>query len=142
MRIHPKKVRKIQTYFSAILLIAIIVTIFYFNSSTIFAFKSKGATKLVVIITGDNIQSSGRECTILIRAVDDEGILDTSRDDTVRLTITAGPTAKISKEKVVLKNGEASAKVVSYVAEPVYIDAIWEDGKSYLRPGANVVFYF
>ena len=102
---------------------------------------SMNATKLVVIITRSNMIRPGEECTLLIRAVNDNGILDTSRDDTVKIYIKAGPTAKIDKEKVILKNGQAKVKIVSFVTETVIIYAEWESGRSYLRPGENVVFY-
>ena len=99
------------------------------------------ATKLVIIITGNNMMRPGQECTLLIRAVNDHGILDTSRNDVVKTYIKAGPTANIDKEKVILKNGQATIKIVSFVAELVFIYAVWESGESYLRPAENVVFY-
>jgi hypothetical protein len=102
---------------------------------------SLNATKLVIIITGSNMIRPGQECTLLIRAVNDKGILDTSRNDTVKTYIKAGPTAKIDKEKVILKNGQAEVKIVSFVTETVFIYAEWESGKSYLKTGENVVFY-
>jgi hypothetical protein len=102
---------------------------------------SMNATKLVIIITGSNMIRPGKECTLLIRAVNDKGLLDTSRDDAVKTYIKAGPTAKIDKEKVILENGQATVKIVSFVTETVFIYAEWESGRSYLRPGENVVFY-
>ena len=139
----------------AIILVIVLVSVYYYRveqerlqqellikeESNRISISSVDATKLVIIITGNNLMRPGQECTLLIRAVNDKGLLDTSRDDVVKMHIEAGPTAKIDKEKVILKNGQATVKIVSFVVELVFIHAVWESGRSYLRPGENAVIY-
>ncbi|MFC1506391.1 hypothetical protein ACFLQ6_04900 [Thermoproteota archaeon] len=125
--------------------VSIAIILLAFNEITLFTIKSSApeihATKLAVIIDGDNIQHPGRECKIVIRAVDDNGVLDTSRNDTIQIAINAGPTARVSSEIVTLKNGEATVMIITYVSELVYIYAYWVSGPSYLDVGHNLVHY-
>ncbi len=98
--------------------------------------KQPEATRLVIFLPG--IERS-TEKTLRVAAVTDEGKIDTTRDDTVELSINneGRMRFKDSSKNVQLKliNGEANATVISDQSHGVSIfKARWIGGKTPLQP--------
>jgi hypothetical protein len=94
------------------------------------------ATKLMLFIP-QNIKLL-REETISVKALTDEGIVDTARDDLVELSLNKESQIRFKNGektiKVQLNKGEAEAQIMTGTAmETVIFRATWISGKSPLQ---------
>jgi hypothetical protein len=129
---------KLQRVFSVTTLIVIILgLISSFGSEVqIPTLKERSATKLVIVYERIHIGVDD-PTEITMRAVNDEGIIDTSRDDLLQLNVTPFShltcRAELSAYTLRLQNGTATAVLVGEAMEMVKLTVTWKDGKSELK---------
>lgn len=146
MRIKPLDVRKAQRLFSVVVLLGLVTAIapqlaskveVQFPTPTI-----SGATKLMIFQEGYNIEPD-RTVELTIRAVDEEGSVDTDREDLVELNITSlsyiTTRSELSSTTLKLQNGTATVLFTGHATEMVRVTANWKDGKSELKPGMLII---
>ena len=94
------------------------------------------ATKLVVAASTTFIPLD-KPVKLTIKAVDDRGKIDSTRNDVVELSLTSTsyskPSAQLSIKKIQLKKGTGSAYIQGEVPEVVDITVQWKKGKSQLE---------
>lgn len=142
MELNSIHVRKAQRIFSVVVLIFIAATIAPQLSSEIKVQvptpQETGATKLMIFHEGYNIEQD-RTVELTIRAVDNDGTIDTSRNDTVELNATSlsylTTRSELSATMFSLQNGTATVSFTGHAQEMVRITASWKSGKSELKPG-------
>ena len=140
MTIDSMHIRKAQRLFSVILLVAMVLTIAPNVVSKVQEQvptpESTGATRLVIFHEGYNIELD-RSSPLSIRAVDNTGEIDASRDDIVELNLTSlsymKTQAKLSTTTVKLENGTAQVFVIGTKTELVRITVNWKSGRSELK---------
>ncbi|MEM3003788.1 MAG: hypothetical protein QXO25_00010 [Candidatus Bathyarchaeia archaeon] len=139
-------VRKAQRLFSIIILLGIISAVAP-NVATKVEFQAPtptatGATRLMIFHEGYNIEL-GRPTELTVRAVNEEGLVDTSRDDLVQLNITSlsymSTRSELSPTTLRLQNGSATAFLIGRATEMVRITAEWKDGRSELKSALVVL---
>jgi hypothetical protein len=146
MILEPLEIRKAQRLLSIIILLGVIFTIaprvvteVEFQAPTP---KVTGATKLMILHEGYNIEL-GKPTELTVRAVDDEGLVDTSRDDLVQLNITSlsyiSTRSELSATTLRLQNGSATAFIIGRATEMVRITAEWKEGRSELKSALVVL---
>ncbi|MBS7623152.1 hypothetical protein KEJ39_05700 [Candidatus Bathyarchaeota archaeon] len=146
MMLKPLEVRKAQRLFSIIILLGIIsaaapgvVTKVEFQAPTP---TVTSATKLMILHEGYNIEL-GKPTELTVRAVNEEGLVDTSRDDLVQLNITSlsymSTHSELSATTLRLQNGSATAFVIGRATEMVRITAEWKEGRSELKSALVVL---
>ena len=129
---------KLQRLFSVTTLIVTILGLFssFGSEGQIPTLKKSSATKLVIVYERIHIGVDD-PTEITIRAVNDEGIIDTSRDDLLQLNVTPFSyqtcRAELSTYTLRLKNGTATAVLVGEAMEMVKLTVTWKDDKSELR---------
>lgn len=94
------------------------------------------ATKLIVVASTTFIPLD-KPVELTIKAIDDAGNLDATRDDIVELYLTSvsydKPLAKLTAKKIQLINGISSVYIQGEVPEVVNITVQWKEGKSPLK---------
>jgi len=142
MRINSMHIRKAQRVFSVALLVAIVLAVAPNVVSKVQeqapTAESTGATRLVIFHEGYNIEV-GRSSPLSIRAVDNTGEIDVSRDDLVELNLTSlsymRTAAKLSTTTLKLENGTAQLSIIGTTTEVVRITVNWKSGRSELKSG-------
>ncbi|MCJ7761186.1 hypothetical protein MUP59_08640 [Candidatus Bathyarchaeota archaeon] len=142
MRINSMHIRKAQRVFSVALLVAIVLAVAPNVVSKVQEQvptpESTGATRLVIFHEGYNIEV-GRSSPLSIRAVDNTGEIDVSRDDLVELNLTSlsymRTAAKLSTTTLKLENGTAQLSIIGTTTEVVRITVNWKSGRSELKSG-------
>lgn len=142
MRTNSMHIRKAQRLFSLALLVAIVLAVAPNVVSKVQEQvptpESTGATRLVIFHEGYNIEV-GRSSPLSIRAVDNTGEIDASRDDLVELNLTSlsymRTAAKLSTTTLKLENGTTQVSIIGTTTEVVRITVNWKSGKSELKSG-------
>jgi len=142
MRINSMHIRKAQRLFSVALLVAIVLAVAPNVVSKVQEQvptpESTGAIRLVIFHEGYNIEV-GRSSPLSIRAVDNTGEIDVSRDDLVELNLTSlsymRTAAKLSTTTLKLENGTAQLFIIGTTTEVVRITVNWKSGRSELKSG-------
>lgn len=101
------------------------------------------ATKLLVV-SPTAFMDLGEPTEMIVKAIDDAGNLDATRNDLVELSVRSishnTSTARLSATSIRLQNGAGSVYVVGDIAEVVDVTATWKDGPSPLKPSAVRLF--
>jgi hypothetical protein len=94
------------------------------------------ATKLIVVSSTTFI-SLDKPLKLTIKAIDDKGHLDATRDDIIELYLTSvsydKPMAKLNPRRIKLINGTGSAYIEGKVSEVVDVTIHWKEGISPLE---------
>jgi hypothetical protein len=142
MKLDSMRIRKVQRVFSIAVLLIIIATIVPRLSSEVEVQvptpKVTGATRLMIFHEGYNVEQD-KTVELTIRAVDNDGAIDTSRNDTLELNATslsyANTRSELGASKLRLQGGVAKVTFIGHAQEMVRITVNWEDGKSELKSG-------
>ncbi|WP_455280338.1 hypothetical protein [[Eubacterium] cellulosolvens] len=117
--------------FSIILLTALVLII-----TLSFIPQDSQATKLVLVASTTFIPLD-KPVKLTIKAIDDAGKVDTTRNDIVELNLTSvsydKPSAKLTTKKIQLIEGVGSVHIQGEVPEVVDITVQWKEGKSPLE---------
>ena len=123
--------RKTLFLFTIILVTVLAVIISYF-----FIPRDTQATKLVVVASTTFIPLD-KPVKLTIKAVDDTGKLDTTRNDVVELYLTSvsydKPSAQLTENKIQLTDGIGSVYIQGKIPEVIDITVQWKEGKSPLE---------
>jgi len=144
MRLTPIQIRKSQRLFSVAVLIMVMSGIAYCLASEfkIPTLKEPGTTKLMIVYECIHVGVND-PAEITVRAVDDEGIIDTSRDDLIQLNITSlsypNCRAELSTSTLTLKNGTVTVILTGQAMEMVKITVSWKEGESELKPNVAIL---
>jgi hypothetical protein len=114
----------------------IVVTAILVITSLSFVPRDSQATKLVVVASTTFIPLD-KPVKLTVKAIDDAGNLDTTRNDIVELYLTSvsydKPMAQLTAKKIQLMDGIGSAYIQGEVPEVVDITVQWKEGKSPLE---------
>lgn len=114
----------------------ILVTAIAVITSLSFIPRDSQATKLVVVASTTFIPLD-KPVKLTIKAIDDAGNLDTTRNDIVELYLTSvsydKPMVQLTVKKIQLMDGIGSAYIQGEVPEVVDITVQWKEGKSPLE---------
>ncbi|MEM3003802.1 MAG: hypothetical protein QXO25_00080 [Candidatus Bathyarchaeia archaeon] len=135
-----RKVEVAQTFLSAIIILTILSLASYYAFPTVFKQTSPEAVKLVLNVPSPESVAVGRPQVVRVYAVNAEGTIDRSRNDTVELTLDPpNSTVELSATKVTLVEGEATFTVASSKSGVVTLTATWIQGKTPLKPAVAVL---
>ena len=123
--------RKPVIFFVLILAIFLVVI-----PSLFFIPQDPQATKLIIVASTTFIPLD-KPVELTIKAVDDIGKLDSTRNDIVELSLTSvsydNPSAHLTTKKIRLIDGVGSVYIQGEVPEVVDITVQWKEGKSSLE---------
>ncbi len=138
------QVRELQRVFSAVILLAIIVMITSHLTSglEIGTTREPGATRLIIVYERAHV-GVGESKEITIRAVDNDGVIDTNRDDLVEVRATSinykNCLARLDASTIKLQNGTATVTLMGTAMEALRLTVIWKEGRSELRSGETLI---
>jgi hypothetical protein len=135
------KIRKLQRLISIFVLVGIIVAIAPHMSEgierSIPEEQNPTATKLLFVHEGYQVELD-REWHLIIKAVNDNGTVDPTRDDLVEINLTSisymKTRSEISATTIRLQNGTATVHFIGHAQEVVRVTVTWKEGKSELKP--------
>lgn len=135
------KVRNLQRLISIFVLIGIILAIAPHISEgierSIPEKQDSTATKLLLVHEGYQVELN-REWHLIIKAVNDNGTVDPTRDDLVGINLTSinylKTRSEIETTEVRLQNGTATVHFIGHAQEIVRVTVTWKEGKSELEP--------
>ncbi|WP_455368433.1 hypothetical protein [[Eubacterium] cellulosolvens] len=141
LNINPMKIRKLQRLISIFVLVGIIAAIAPHMSEGIERSlpeeQDPTATKLLFVHEGYQVELD-REWDLIIKAVNDNGTVDPTRDDLVEINLTSisymKTRSEISATTVRLQNGTAIVHFIGHAQEIVRVTVTWKEGKSELKP--------
>ncbi len=141
LNINPLKFRKLQRLVSVLILIGIIVGLSPYLSEgfekSIPEEQDPTATRLLFVHEGYQVELE-REWHLIIKAVNDNGTIDPTRDDLVEINLTSISYLKTRSEieatEVRLQNGTATVHFIGHAQEVVRVTVTWKEGKSELKP--------
>ena len=141
LNINPIKVRKLQRLVSVLILIGIIGGLSPYLSEgfekSIPEEQDPTATRLLFVHEGYQVELE-REWHLIIKAVNDNGTIDPTRDDLVEINLTSISYLKTRSEieatEVRLQNGTATVHFIGHAQEVVRVTVTWKEGKSELKP--------
>lgn len=135
MRITSVQIRKLQRIFSAGILLIIILMVSPYLIP-IPKTEGTGATKLIIAYEKLPVKINIPK-KLIVKAFDDKGRLDRSRDDLIEFNLTSmsypKPIAKLSQYTLKLVNGTATVTLMGPVKEVLLITVNWKDGKTSLE---------
>ena len=134
-------IRKIQRIFSFVILLSIILVVTPYLSEgierSIPEEQNPTATRLLLVHEGYQVELE-REWHLIIKAVNDNGTIDPTRDDVVEINLTSinylNTRSEISATTVRLQNGTAIVHFIGHAQEVVLVNVTWKEGKSELKP--------
>ncbi|MFC1505597.1 hypothetical protein ACFLQ6_00845 [Thermoproteota archaeon] len=135
MRITSIQIRKLQRIFSAgiILIIILMVSPYLIHIPET---EGTGATKLILVYEKVPVKVNVPK-KLIVKAIDDKGKLDRSRNDLIEFNLTSmsypKPVAKLSKYTLNLVNGTASVTLIGSLKEMLLISIMWRDGETSLE---------
>jgi len=141
LNINPIKIRKLQTLVSILILVGIIVGLVPHLSEgfkrSIPEEQDPTATRLLFVHEGYQVELE-REWHLIIKAVNDNGTVDPTRDDLVEINLTSISYLKTRSEieatTIRLQNGTATVHFIGHAQEIVRVTVTWKEGKSELKP--------
>ncbi len=143
-KLTPPEIRSIQRVFSLVLLIAIILVV----SSSLWSEvrfatpNQQGATKLIIVLERVHV-GVGDSKEMTIKAVDQAGVVDRSRNDLVQLNLISlsreNTITKLSVNELRLENGSANVYITGPIADLVKVTVTWKEGRSKLEPGETLI---
>ncbi|MCW4043290.1 MAG: hypothetical protein NWE90_06160 [Candidatus Bathyarchaeota archaeon] len=135
MRITSIQIRKLQRIFSAGILLIIILMVSPYLIH-IPETEGTGATKLIIVYEKIPVKVNVPK-KLIVKAVDDKGRLDGSRNDLIELNLTSlsypKPLAKLSQHTLNLVNGTATVTLMGPLKEMLLITVLWKEGKTSLE---------
>jgi len=148
MRIESMQIRKLQRLFSVSLLVSIILLMAPHLVAQV-EMKVQAptqevtrATRLMIFHEGYNIELE-RPTELAVRAVNDEGIVDPTRNDLVELNITSlsylVSQTKLSTATLRLQNGTGTVTLIGYAMEVIRLTAASKDAKSEIKPAVTIL---
>ena len=138
--IAPTKIRKLQRLISILVLLAIVLSLSPHISSSVEIPEETPleATRLLVAHEGYQVELD-KPWELYIKAVNDQGLLDTSRDDLIEIEVKSisymESRSEISATSLRLQNGTATIIFIGHAQELVSVTANWKEGKSELKSG-------
>ena len=141
ININSLTIRKGQRIFSILVLLGITVLVSPYISSGIERSlpeeKEQGATKLLVVHEGYQVELE-RPWHLIIKAVNDGGVVDKSRNNIIKLNVTSISYLKSRSEldtyTIRLENGTATVHFIGHAQEVIRLTATCIDCKSALKP--------
>ena len=135
------QIRKLQRLIAIFVLIGLIVAVAPHMSEgierSIPEKQDPTATRLLFVHEGYQVELE-REWHLIIKAVNDNGTIDPTRDDLVEINLTSisymKTRSEISETKVRLTNGTATVHFIGHAQEVVRVTVTWKEGKSELKP--------
>ncbi|MCW4042388.1 MAG: hypothetical protein NWE90_01525 [Candidatus Bathyarchaeota archaeon] len=135
------KIKKLQRLISILILVGIIVAIAPHLSKgierSIPEEQNPTATRLLFVHEGYQVELE-REWHLIIKAVNDNGTVDPTRDDLVEINLTSISYLKTRSEieatTIRLQNGTATVHFIGHAQEIVRVTVTWKEGKSELKP--------
>ena len=135
------QIRKLQRLIAIFVLIGLIVAVAPHMSEgierSIPEKQDPTATRLLFVHEGYQVELE-REWHLIIKAVNDNGTIDPTRDDLVEINLTSisymKTRSEISDTKVRLTNGTATVHFIGHAQEVVRVTVTWKEGKSELKP--------
>lgn len=135
MRITSIQIRKLQRICSAGILLIIILMVSPYLIH-IPETEETGATKLIIVYEKIPVKVNVPK-KLIIKAVDDKGRLDGSRNDLIELNLTSLSypklMAKLSQHTLNLVNGTATVTLMGPLKEMLLITVLWKEGKTSLE---------
>lgn len=146
MNLNSLTIRKGQRIFSFVILLSIILTVAPHLSEgierSIPEKQDPTATRLLLVHEGYQVELE-REWHLIIKAVNDNGTIDPTRDDLVEINLTSinylKTRSEISATKVRLQNGTATIHFIGHAQEVVLVNVTWKEGESELKPAMVMV---
>ena len=143
LKLTPLRIRKIQRIFALTFLIAIVLmTLSFWSDFRLTTPNNHSASRLIIVLERVHLGvDDPRE--IMIKAVDNGGNIDKSRNDLLQLNLTSlshGNTlTKLNAYNLRLENGSANASLSGPTADLVMVTVTWKEGKSKLEPGQALI---
>jgi DNA/RNA endonuclease YhcR with UshA esterase domain len=144
MRITAAEVRRLQQAVSALVLSAILVMIAsqFMLGVEVGRTKEPGATRLIIVYERVHV-GVGERKELSVRAVDDDGVIDRSRDDLVNIEVTSlnyrNCLTRLDASTIRLQNGTGSVTLTGTAMEMLRLTAVWREGRSELRSGETLI---
>lgn len=141
LKISPKRIRNLQRVTAIFILIGIIVAVAPHISKGIEQSvpepQDPTATRLLFVHEGYQVELE-REWHLIIKAVNDNGTVDPTRDDLVEINLTSisylKSRSEIEATTIRLQNGTATVHFIGHAPEIVRVTVTWKEGKSELKP--------
>jgi hypothetical protein len=141
LNISPKRIRNLQRLTAIFIIIGIIVAVVPHLSEGIERSipepQDPTATRLLFVHEGYQVELE-REWHLIIKAVNDNGTVDPTRDDLVEINLTSisylKSRSEIEATTVRLQNGTATVHFIGHAQEIVRVTVTWKEGKSELKP--------
>ena len=135
MRITSIQIRKLQRIFSAGILLIIILMVSPYLIH-IPETEGTGATKLIIVYEKIPVKVNVPK-KLIVKAIDDKGKLDKSRNDLIEINLTSlsypKPLAKLSHHTLNLVNGTATVTLMGPLKEMLLITVLWKEGETSLE---------
>mgnify|MGYP001040348693 FL=1 len=129
-----RKVKITQTAFAVAMLIALIVTPIYYS------WPAPSKAKIIAVKLSITIHPvSENQISAIVSAVDESGIVDTTRDDTVELSFEGTSVSELEQSRVKLNNGEGRVGIKVYLQQSSFLTARWMSGPTPLRDATVLV---
>ncbi|MGB6680685.1 MAG: hypothetical protein WBF08_05090 [Candidatus Bathyarchaeia archaeon] len=138
--ISPNKIRKVQRLVSILVLLGMTLALAPYISSGVEMPEEKplGATRLLITHEGYQVELD-KPWKLYIKAINDQGLIDTSRDDFIEIDVKSisymESRSEISAKSLRLQNGTATIIFLGHAQELVSVTANWKEGKSELKSG-------
>ena len=87
-------------------------------------------TKLVMIVPVE--MDVGRKLKFEVRAINDKGVQDTTRNDLIKITLN-GKQARLDQSEIKMNKGKATFILESDISQIITLSASWISGKSPLE---------
>lgn len=121
---------------TSVALLYVILLLFFaisFGMNWVDVLKTDVKATSLYLETDKQVIDLGEKIRITIKAVDDEGNIDSSRNDFVKISINPESRAILSQSRAKLENGRAYVTLVDEYQETVVLIVRWEEGSSSLR---------
>lgn len=138
--ISPNKIRKVQRLTSILVLLGITLALIPHISSSVEMPEETplDATRLLITHEGYQVELD-RPWELYIMAVNDQGLIDTSREDLIEIDVKSvsymESRSEISAKSLRLQNGTATIIFIGHAQELVSVTVNWKEGKSELKSG-------
>jgi len=135
MKITSIQIRKLQRIFSTGILLIIILIV---SPYLIHIPETEGtdATKLIIVYEKIPVKVNVPK-KLIVKAIDDKGRLDRSRDDLIEFNLTSlsypKTIAKLSQHTLNLVNGTATITLMGPLKEMLLITVLWKEGETSLE---------
>ncbi|WP_455276659.1 hypothetical protein [[Eubacterium] cellulosolvens] len=123
----------IHTSVAVLYLVLLLFFAVSFVTNWVDIFKTNVEATGLYLATDRQVINLGEKIRITIMAVDDDGNIDSSRNDFIEISTNPESRAILSQSKVKLENGIAQVTLVDEYQETIVLTARWANGGSLLR---------